>query len=142
MTTTFLPHPNADGLVKISGRISGYKCTRAGASFVFTQSDQTKMGVIAVAAGLAGLSGQAISTAASASDMEEAADYVEFSMGGQQIKGWVWRSPFKEGDDVSVAAELRGDRFEAFGIARPKDKIVALYPHCSRGRRRHVSNAV
>jgi hypothetical protein len=137
MTTSFAAHPNANGLVKLTGRISGYKCTRARASFVFTPSDQTKMGVIAVAAGLAGLSGQAISTAANTSDMEEEADYVEFSVDGQEVKGWVWRSPFKEGDAVVVAATRQDQRFESFGIARPEDKTVALYPHCSRGVARH-----
>lgn len=130
------------GLVKLTGTISNYKCTRAEASFVFTESDRTKLGVIAIAAGLAGLSGPAISTAASATSAEEAADYVEFDLDGRPVKGWVWRSPFKEGDAVEVAAEWRDDHYEAGGIARPFDRMVALYPHCSRGVIRHSKNAL
>lgn len=49
MSETLLPHPNADGLLKINGRISGYRCVRARASFVFTQNDKTKIDVIAEA---------------------------------------------------------------------------------------------
>lgn len=131
-----------EGLVKLTGTITNYKVTRAEASFVFTEADRDKLGVVAIAAGIAGLSGPAIATAASASSTEEHADYVEFDLDGRPVKGWVWRSPFKEGDQVEVAAEWRDDHYETGGIARPKDRIIALYPHCSRGKARHVKNAV
>jgi hypothetical protein len=131
----------AEGLVKLTGTIANYKCTRAEASFVFNDSDRTKLGVVAIAAGIVGLSGQAISTAASAISTEEDADYVEFDLDGTPVKGWVWRSPFKEGDKVEVAAEWNGGHYETGAITRPVDRIIALYPHCSRGTRRHVKNA-
>ena len=130
------------GLVKLRGAVSNYRCARADASFVFDDGDRTKLGVVAIAAGIAGLSGQAISTAASATGAEEQADYVEFDLDDKQVKGWVWRSPFKEGDVVEVAAEWSGDHYEAGAIARPADRIIALYPHCSRGTGRHVKNAI
>ena len=141
--TTFVASPSPPkGAIKLTGRIANYRCTRGNASFVFTESDRNTMGVIAVAAAAAGLGGQAMGVAAGASSMEEAADFVEFELHGQPVKGWVWRSPFQEGDEVEVAAEWQRDHYEAFGIARPADRIVALYPHCSRGRLRHVRNAV
>ena len=130
-----------EGLMKLSGTIQNYKVTRASANFVFTDSDKTTLGVVAIAAGIAGLSGQAISTASSTS-AEENADYVEFDLNDMPVKGWLWRSPFKEGDVVDVAAEWRGDHYEAGGIVRPEDHTIALYPHCSRGRTRHIKNAV
>ena len=139
--TDFLPHPNADGLVKLSGTICNLKVTRDTASFVFTESNQAKMGVIAIAAAMAGMGGQAMSTASNASAMEEEADYLEFDLDGKPVKGWVWRNPFKEGDVVEVAAENAGDHWEAYCVARPDDRTVALYPHCSRGRMRHFTNA-
>lgn len=139
--TDFIAHPKNQALIKLSGTIKSLKVTRDHASFVFTESDQTKMGVVAIAAAAAGMGGQAMSTAASASDMEEAADYVEFELNGQPVKGWVWRSPFNEGDTVDVAAEWQNDHYETFGIARPKDRTIALYPHCSRGQIKHFKNA-
>lgn len=138
----FLPQPNGDGLVKIRGHIAGYHCRRDTASFVFTESDQTKMGVIAIGAAMVGLGGQAISAAANATSMEEEADYLQFTLNGLPMKGWVWRSPFKVGDEVEVAAEWQGDHFEVFGIFRERDRTIALYPHCSRGIKSHISNAV
>jgi len=140
--TNFQQQPNVDGLVKLTGTVRNLKVTRASASFVFTESDQTKMGVVAFAAAIAGLGGQAMATASNASAMEEEADYLEFELDGQSVKGWVWRNPFKEGDEVRVAAERRADgHWEAFGVQRLADKTVALYPHCSRGRVRHYKNA-
>lgn len=129
-------------LVKLTGTIQNYKATRTEASFVFTQSDRNSMGVVAIAAGIAGLSGPAIATAAHAASTEEEADYLEFELDGELVKGWVWRSPFKEGDVVGVAAEWRDGHYEVAGISRPLDRTIALYPHCSRGRSKHVKNAV
>ena len=132
----------SQGLVKLSGTISNYKCTRAEASFFFTDSDRSKLSVIAIAAGLAGLSGPAISTAANATSAGEDADYVEFDLDGKTVKGWVWRSPFKGGDLVEVAAEWRDGHYETGGIARPADRLIALHPHCSRGIARHIKNGI
>jgi hypothetical protein len=140
--TNFLDKPQAGNIVKLSGKMTGYRCTRASASFVYSNSDQHKMGVVAIAAALAGMGGQAASVAGYASDIEEPAEYVEFDLDDAPVKGWVWRSPFKEGDVVDVAAEWQGDHYEAYGIARPIDKTIALYPHCSRAKGRHIKNAV
>ncbi len=132
----------SSSLTKLTGEIRNYRCTRAEASFVFTDADRNTMGVIAVAAGLTGLSGQAISTASAAASVGEDADYVEFDLNGMPIKGWLWRSPFREGDMVDVAAEWRGEYYEAGAIARPSDRVISLYPHCSRGKKSHVKNSI
>lgn len=139
--TQFAPHPQGQGLIKLAGTIQGLTTQREHASFVFTERGQTTMGVVAVAASLAGLGGQAMTTASAARDLEEAADYLQFSLNGETVKGWVWRSPFREGDEVEIAAIKTDTHWEAYGIARPRDKTIALYPHCSRGRARHYWNA-
>jgi hypothetical protein len=132
----------ATGLQVLRGRILQYKKTHGYANFFFTSTDQNAMGVVAVAAALAGAGGAAMSTAASASDMEEEADQVEFQIANQPVKGWLWRSPFKQGDSVEVVAEWQGDHYEAYAVVRPKDRVIALYPHCSRGTKAHIQNAI
>ena len=132
---------NSPAIEKISGTIKNYKQTRKSANFIFTKNNKNTFGVIAVAAVLADAPGLAVSSAASA-NAEEEADYIEFDLDGRSVKGWVWRSPFVNGDIVDVIAERMDDHFEAYGIARPKDRIVALYPHCSRGRTAHWINAL
>lgn len=126
----------------LSGRIDSYKCTRSSASFFLSRRDQRGMGAIAVAASIAGLSGADTATAANSINVDEEADFVEFILGTNRVEGWVWRSPFKDGDDVEVVGQWSKDHFELFGIARPSDRTIALYPHCSRGRHAHRVNAV
>lgn len=140
--TDFIEHPRGDGLVRISGVITGYRVERETASFVFTKSDRKTFGAIAIAASLAGLGAQAIAVASNATAMDEEADHVHFTIDGLAVSGWLWRSPFKDGDSVEIAAEWRGDHYEVFGIARPADRTIALYPHCTRGRKKHIKNAV
>ncbi len=124
--------------MKLSGQIADYRRSRESASFVFTSADQATMGLVAVAAGVAGAAGLAIGTAANATQIEEEADRVEFRLGDHHVQGWLWRSPFSEGDEVEVLASRRGDHFEAIAIARPSDRTIALFPHCSRGRWPHL----
>ncbi|MBS1159021.1 MAG: hypothetical protein H6R15_1440 [Proteobacteria bacterium] len=124
----------------LKGRIARYTKKRDVANFVFTDDDRATMGVVAIAASLAGLSGQAISTATVAASTEEEADYLEFELEGMPVKGWVWRSPFKEGDEVEVAAEWQEEHYELYAAARPIDRTLALYPHCSRASKSHWRN--
>src|SRR5580765_3716079 len=125
--------PQSQGLQKLSGRIKNYKCKREQANFFFTEQDQSTMGLVAVAAAAVGAGGAAMGTTMAASDLEEAADYVEFTLADSSMKGWLWRSPFKDGDEVEVVGEWRDDHFEVVAVARTKDRTVALYPHCTRG---------
>ena len=138
MTIQSNPNP---GLEKLRGVIANYRCTRTSATFVITKDDRNAIRVVAIAAGIGGLSGMAVSTAVSAG-AEEDAGYLEFDLDGNSVKGFVWRSPFKEGDAVEVIAEWHQDRFELFAVACSKDRIVALYPHCSRGWKSHWKNAL
>ena len=132
---------NTFELHKISGKIKNYTCTRGSANFIFTKNDKSVLGVIAIAAAVGNVPGLAVSTAASANSEEEA-DYLEFNLNEKPVKGWVWRSPFADGDQIEAVVHWQTDHFESYAIARPKDRIVALYPHCSRGVAKHWLNAI
>lgn len=121
----------------LRGRIQNLRSTRQSQEFFFTDADRVAMGATAVAASLAGLGGVAIGLAASADDTAEEADLLEFELDGKSIRAWVWVSVFKEGDEVEIVAEQLGQVWHAFGIRRISDRIVALHPHCSRGRYAH-----
>ena len=121
----------------LRGHIRNLRSTRRSQEFLFSDADRTAMGVTAVAAGIAGLGGVAIGLAASADDTAEDADLLEFELDGKSIRAWVWVSVFKEGDEVEIVAEQFGQIWHAFGIRRVRDRIVALHPHCSRGRYAH-----
>ncbi|MGL5181466.1 putative type VI secretion system effector [Herbaspirillum huttiense] len=122
-------------LIKMSGTIRHYTCERGEASFVLTRKDKARMGMVSVALAAAGMGGQAIATASNAASLQEEADYVEFDLDGNKVKGWLWRSPFKEGDIVDAVVAWQGEYFELIAVAKPADRLIALYPHCVRGRR-------
>ncbi|AOJ17964.1 hypothetical protein WJ11_00680 [Burkholderia cenocepacia] len=126
----------------LKGRIHNLRKSRRNQDFFFTAADRTKMGATAITAGLAGLGGIATGLSGMALDTTEEADLLEFELDGQPVRVWVWQSIFNEGDDVEVVAEKVGEIWQGYGILRKSDKIVALYPHCSRGRWAHYKSSI
>ncbi|CAD9224026.1 conserved membrane hypothetical protein [Burkholderia cenocepacia] len=121
----------------LRGRIQNLRRTRCNHEFVFSSADRTKMGATAIAAGLAGLGGIATGLSGMAMDTTEQADLLEFDLDGKAVRAWVWVSVFNEGDEVEVVADQLGDVWQGYGIRRISDQIIALHPHCSRGRYAH-----
>lgn len=121
----------------LRGRIRNYRKSRQNRDFMFTPADRARMGATAIGAALVGLGGIAVGLAGASLDTSETADLLEFDLDGKSIRAWVWQSVFQEGDEVEVVAEPMGDVWQGYGIRRPTDRIVALHPHCSRGRYAH-----
>lgn len=121
----------------LCGSIRNLRKKRCRRDFFFTASDRASMGATAIAAGLAGLGGVAAGLGAMSMDTSEEADLLEFELDGKAVRAWVWLSVFQEGDEVELVAEPDGDTWMGYGIRRVSDRIVALHPHCSRGRNAH-----
>lgn len=130
---SFLKIKVGDDLRVARGVIKRYECNRAEASFVLTKNDQRVMQMSAIANAFAGMGGVATSQMSNASNIEEWADYLSFEINDQRYQGWVWRSPFSEDDDVEVVYRMTSSINEVVAIERPLDRLIALYPHCSRG---------
>ncbi|KWC79298.1 hypothetical protein WL56_22405 [Burkholderia cepacia] len=127
----------SDQMQLLRGRIGNLRKSRCSQDFFFTDADRAKMGTTAIAAGMVGLGGVAVGLSGMAMDTTEEADLIEFELDGKPVNAWVWWSVFSEGDEVEVVAERWGETWQAFGVRRLSDKIVALHPHCSRGRFAH-----
>jgi hypothetical protein len=125
----------------LKGQIRNLRKTRRNQDFFFTAADRAKMGATAIAAGLVGLGGVATGLSGMAMDTTEEADLLEFDLDGKPIRAWVWQSVFNEGDEVEVVAEQAETHWQGYGLYRPGDAIVALHPHCSRGRYAHYRAA-
>lgn len=121
----------------IKGTIRGYQSRRVTGEFFFAPGDKDGAYATAVAASAAGLSGVGPGLLLLAEGTEEEADLAEFALGDKKVEALVWSSPFKDGDEVEVVVERQGDVYKGLAIARPADRVVALYPHCSRGRNAH-----
>ncbi|TDA45645.1 hypothetical protein EVG18_20510 [Burkholderia pyrrocinia] len=126
----------------LHGHIGNLRKSRCNWDFLFGDADRAKMGATAIAAGLVGLGGVAVGLSGMAMDTTEEADLLEFELEGKSVRAWVWWSVFAEGDEVEVVAERWGNTWQAFGVRRLSDKIVALHPHCSRGRNAHYRSAL
>jgi hypothetical protein len=126
----------------LRGTIKNLRKTRTTHDFMFTQADRNRMGAASVAAAMEGLGGLAIGLAGSAMDITDEADLLEFELDGKPIRAWVWWSVFQDGDDVEIVAEPMGDIWQAYGIRRLTDKMLALHPHCSRGRYAHYKTTL
>lgn len=122
----------------LNGQVRNLTRRRATRDFVLSQmGSNVGTAPAAVSLALAGMGGAAISTASI--DSNEEADYVEFDLEGQRVKGWFWRFPFSGGDELQVSVEdtqASGHRV-AFGARRPRDGLVAVYPHCYEGTASH-----
>ncbi len=128
-------------LQRLRGKISNLSITRAKSNFLFSDRDKNRFGAIAVIAAAAGQSGAAAGVMQSTSQMNEEADIVRFDVGGEAVEGWLWRSPFHEGDDVEVVVEPSDGSLWLWAVLRTSDRTIALYPHCIRGMRSHWRNA-
>jgi hypothetical protein len=53
------------------------------------------------------------------------------------MMGHLWFSPFNDGDDVTAVVQEEAGRYIVYALLRPRDRMIALYPHCSRGRWAH-----
>lgn len=124
-------------LERIRTTLRDFRAERGHASFVFTPTDRTGIGMVAVTAAALGQAGAASGLLVQSSDVEEAAYQVEFTLDGKPASGWLWFAPFGNGDEVEVVARRQADHYNVVAMARPADRTVALYPHLSRGRKAH-----
>ncbi|MDA5589937.1 hypothetical protein PL318_10925 [Burkholderia pseudomallei] len=131
---------NIDKVVVLRGRLKNFKKERSTGDFLLSDTERSAVGLTAVASALVG-SGGAIGLASLGGTKEEA-DKVQFELDGKFFTGWLMWSPFQDEEEVEVVAEPSKDgTYRVFAILRPSDRTIALYPHCSRGKRVHFRNS-
>jgi hypothetical protein len=118
----------------IKGTISGLKTQRRRRDFVMSQAQHGYMEATAAGAALMGMGAQAMGLVNISGNSEEEADWVEFELDGKPMRGWVWKMPMSDGDQVEVVAESAGQgRYVVYSIRRPEDSVVATFPHANYG---------
>ena len=119
----------------LRGTIVNYQKKRQLKDFVYTAADRKATGAAAILTALTG-QGAAAVAGLNAMNVREEADFVEFELNGESVKGWLTYSPFKEGDSVEILSVREESVWNVFGILRD-DYVLALHPRCSRGRYAH-----
>lgn len=79
--------------------------------------------------------------AMSVDEMREGAFGVSFEIDGEPVRGVLWNCPFQDGDEVEVVAEKVDDHWNAFAVARPRDRIISLFPHAVSGEVAHYKTS-
>ncbi|MBN3725186.1 putative type VI secretion system effector [Burkholderia sp. Ac-20379] len=119
----------------LRGTIGNLQCRRRQQDFVLNEAEHAYLQATAAGAALAGMGASAIGLIQSSANSEEEADWVEFELDGKPVQGWLWKMPMRNGDEVEAVAEQRPDgRYFAYSIRRPRDNMLAVYPHATRGR--------
>lgn len=129
-------------LKRVSGRIRGLKVSTVTVDAFVTDADRTTLKVTAAATALAGSAGLGIGLLGLNTDTSSEADLMEFELQQSDgrvlpVQACVWLTPFGEGDEVDVVGEQIGNVWKAVAVARPADRIVAVYPLCTHGRWAH-----
>ena len=133
---------NVEGLQRLSGRIDNLKVATTTVDDFITDVDRSALKGTAAATALAGSAGLGIGLLAVDANTSSEANLMTFDLeqpNGRRIKvqACVWQSPFKNGDEVEVVAEFVGGTWKGVAVARPLDRLVAVYPMCTHGRRAH-----
>jgi len=112
--------------------------------------DQSQAGWGAMLAAVVGETGAALS-AQSGADATIPVTAIDFEMNGKIFFGMLSGSsvdgtgfPLNESDQFAVIAEASegGTVHEIKAIARPSDRLIALQPHCGRGRKAYAHRAI
>ncbi|QDI03842.1 hypothetical protein E4A48_09135 [Xanthomonas cerealis pv. cerealis] len=122
--------------------MSAVKISHTTIDFFFGQSDDRLMEGTAVAAAAMGLSGAAAAmTGAALDETKEDVLRVDFTVGDERMEGVFWAFPFQEGDDLEVVAEPAREGWTAFAAARPRDRVIVIYPYAWAGTIAHYKRS-
>ncbi len=130
-------------LTTLRGRIRGLR--KENSTVDAFQGDELRArssvaGTLAVAAGLSGIAAGMV--AISMDEMREAAFGISFEIDGKSVRGVLWDCPFGEEDEVEVVAEKSGEHWNMFAVARPRDRIISLFPHVVAGEIAHYKSSL
>jgi hypothetical protein len=137
-----IQEPN-NSMVLLRGAISGLNRSRRNHDFVLTRVQHQQVGATAIAASVMGMGATGIGLIGMAGNADEEADWVEFELDGNQVKGWLWMMPMRNEDIVEVVAEPIGNNgYVAYAVKRNVDDLLAVYPHATAGRKVHYRKSV
>ena len=124
----------SQGLTLISGVVSGLALHEGEEEFVRSAGQQAAG--IGAAAGLAaaGVAGSAVGASLAAMSAGDAVQFFSCKVSDVPMQGRFSKATFKNGDEIEAVVETAsGGRNAALAVRRPKDQVLWMVPHCSRG---------
>lgn len=122
----------------LTGRLSDLYVEDKEEDFVSAGSGARGAGATAIGLAAAGLAGAATNALFAAAGGTDSVQYFTGLLNGKRISGRFSRVGFKSGDFLECAVEPQPDGSSAvYAVRRPSDQTLWMFPHCSRGRKKH-----
>ncbi len=110
--------------------------------FVRSRGDRAVGTVAATGLAAAGLAGAATGALLATTGGGDSVEFFTCTVDGKRVAGRFTKTSFKDGDWVEVAADPQSDgTYAALAVRRPSDQTVWMFPHCSRGSKKHWAYA-
>ena len=117
----------------IRGMVSDLYISQGEENFLFTNADKTAGGAAAVGLAVGGLAGAATGAIYNSGDAADKLDFFICRVGEEIVKGRFGKVSFADEDAVEVVGLREGSQFNAYAVIRPSDRVIWMYPHCTRG---------
>lgn len=125
-------------LTLISGRLSELRIEDSEENFVSSGGAEVVAGATATGLAVAGLAGAATTSLYAASGGSDSVQSFTGIVDGKRISGRFSKIWFKNGDHLECAVDqLTDESCTAYAVRRPSDQTLWMFPHCSRGSKKH-----
>ena len=122
----------------LRGRLTDLYVEDGQEDFVSTQGTNFQTAGAAIGLAAAGLAGAATNALFSAGGGADRVKYFTGLLDGKRIAGQFSKIWFSDGDHLECAVESQPDgSYTAYAVRRPSDQTLWMFPHCSRGRKKH-----
>ena len=131
-----------DRFILLSGKVSELAIVD-GEQAILSPNQEAAGTAAAAALAAAGLAGVAAGTVTTVTAARDSVQFFQCKLDGRRVEGAVTKASFKEGDQVTAVVEEVGpDLFKAYAMCRPKDHLLWMAPHYSRGSTAHLLYSV
>ncbi len=126
----------------LRGIICDLVIERGEEDFVQSRGDRALGTVATTGLAAAGLAGAATGALLATTGGGDSVEFFTCTVDGKRVAGRFTKASFKNGDSVEVAADPQSDgTYAALAVRRPSDQTVWMFPHCSRGSKKHWAYA-
>lgn len=125
-------------LVLLTGRLSDLYIENDEENFLSSAAVEMAASGTAIGLAAAGLAGAATNSLVAASGGMDSIQAFTGVVNGKRISGRFSKIGFKDGDFIECAVDAQDDgSYAVYAVRRPADQTLWMFPHCSRGSKKH-----
>lgn len=134
---------NSSNIILLRGQVEELIIGKIDKNYLRSEADDNASMLVAIALAMTGNDGMAMGTLNAIGSGSQQVDLVEFRIGGQHVKGVLWKFPFSENDEVEVVAQRQSKYpWKCLSVRRVNDGLIAVHPQCKRGRQAYILTCI